>query len=91
MTNPADTLAKFENDLTRKGAATAPNGADYKIVTPDDGVFAVERVFKGSRETIVGFNGCTFDTLSAARHWAYTDGRHVMLPGAILPSRKQII
>ncbi len=86
-----DTLTKFENDLARKGAARAPNGANYKMVTPADGVFNVERVFKGARETIVGFNGCTFDTLAAARHWAYTDGRHVMLPGAILPSREQII
>lgn len=80
IANHERALEKFEKDLARKGHGRAPNGADYKLVEWT-GKPAVERVFHGDRETIVGFNGVPFDTYSQARAWAISDGRRVIAPG----------
>jgi len=73
-------MEHFETSLHRRGAARAPNGADYKITVDDRAGFIVERCAGGERQVIVGFNGVPFESIAQARHWAKSDGR-LELPG----------
>lgn len=64
---------KFEKELSRKGAGTGSSGADYKIIMTDDDKYAVERVFKGKRETILGIGSGRFESIDEAKKWAIKD------------------
>lgn len=68
-------LVLFEKDLDRSGIGIAPNNAQYRIIN-NGANFHVERSFMHGSELIVGFNGNIFETLTQARAWAITDGRH---------------
>lgn len=87
------TIDQFEHTLERKGHAVGPNNASYKIIVIDGPAdhYGIERVFNGNRETIVGFNSQTFETMTAARLWARTDARHEMGPhGTPLNERRAL-
>jgi len=65
-----DDLIEFEQKLERTGSARFC-GTDYKILNPDDGIFTIETVKNGERETLVsGEMGFQFTTLERTRGYA---------------------
>ena len=80
-------LNRFCDAIDSRGAGDAPNGASYRVVPSGRDYSAVERTYRGQRETIVGYNGDLFSNIYAARSWAKMDGRYAMDPGKTIPER----
>ena len=84
-------MKTFLEQLELSGSARGRNQADYKVLTPNEmDKPIIERVYKGKREEITGFNSTVFCSLDLARFWASEDQKHQMLPFTSLSDRPLI-